>query len=94
MIDSSMCLIFNLTSKNNNNNTIDIAATIRPDGKTHLRILYSFILRFEAFWNKLPRLKRGHAWQDRADARAVEEAMGRWKEVVAEGWGPVFERGV
>jgi len=84
----------NLNNNNNNNNTIDIAATIRPDGKTHLRILYSFILRFEAFWNKLPRLKRGHAWQDRADARAVEEAMGRWKEVVAEGWGPVFERGV
>ncbi|KAJ9651869.1 Endocytosis and vacuole integrity protein [Neophaeococcomyces mojaviensis] len=65
------------------------ATTIQVDGKSHLRIMYSFIQRFSDFWHKLPRLKKGHAWQDRPDGQGVEAALKRWREVVAEGWGPL-----
>lgn len=56
------------------------------DGKEHLRMLYPFLLRVARFWRALPRLKGEGAWQADEAGRAIEGALGRWSEVVGEGW--------
>ncbi|KEF52812.1 uncharacterized protein A1O9_11229 [Exophiala aquamarina CBS 119918] len=57
------------------------------DGKEHLRILYSFLLRVSQFWRALPRLKGEGAWQADEAGRAIDDALSRWSEAVGEGWG-------
>ncbi|KAK5947021.1 Endocytosis and vacuole integrity protein [Knufia obscura] len=68
----------------------DVSGVIRNDGKSHLRIMWGFITRFEELWYQLPRLKKGHAWQDHEHGRAIEQCLKEWKETVSEKWGPRF----
>lgn len=66
------------------------SAVIQGDGKTHLRIMWALVMRFEKLWNQLPRLKKGHAWQDHEHGRGIEKCLKEWKEAVSENWGPGF----
>lgn len=60
------------------------------DGKSHLRIIWRLVIRFEELWYQLPRLKKGHAWQDHEHGRGTEKCLKEWKEAVSEDWGPSF----
>lgn len=60
--------------------------SIPLDGKEHLRILHSLILRVQKFWRGLPRLKGGGAWQDDEPGRGIEEALEEWNITLAERW--------
>ncbi|EXJ71300.1 uncharacterized protein A1O5_05106 [Cladophialophora psammophila CBS 110553] len=59
------------------------------DGKSHLRVLYSMMLRVQKFWQGLPRLKGlgARAWQDDEPGKAIEAALERWRRAVGEEWG-------
>ncbi|KAJ9602049.1 Endocytosis and vacuole integrity protein [Cladophialophora chaetospira] len=62
---------------------------MNDDGKGHLRILYSMMLRVQKFWLGLPRLTGpgARAWQDDEPGRGIHEALERWQRVIAEGTG-------
>ncbi|KAK5089456.1 Endocytosis and vacuole integrity protein [Exophiala xenobiotica] len=66
------------------------SAVIQGGGKSHLRIMWGLVMRFEELWNQLPRLKKGHAWQDHEHGRGIEKCLNEWKEAVSENWGPRF----
>ena len=68
---------------------VDQNAGVINDGKEHLRILYSMMLRVQKFWQGLPRLKGpgARAWQDDEPGKTIEQALENWQRVVAEGWG-------
>lgn len=57
------------------------------DGKEHLRLLYSFMLRVHKFWRMLPRLKGQGAWQTDEPGLGIERALEQWERSVATGWG-------
>jgi len=59
-------------------------------GKSHLRTTWGLVMRFEELWYQLPRLKKGHAWQDHEHGRGIEKCLKGWKEAVSENWGPTF----
>lgn len=59
--------------------------TLRQDGKTHLRVMTGLVTRFEKLWRGLPRLKKGLAWQDHEDGRAIEQCLVEWREVLNKG---------
>ncbi|KAI1616050.1 hypothetical protein EDD36DRAFT_121843 [Exophiala viscosa] len=58
----------------------------KGDGKQHLRILYSFILRVQKFWRELPRLKAEGAWQADEPGRGIEQALDQWSMDIAQTW--------
>ncbi|KIW13122.1 hypothetical protein PV08_08309 [Exophiala spinifera] len=58
------------------------------DGKEHMRLLYSFMLRVYRFWRALPRLKgQEGAWQTDEPGQGIERALDQWERSVATGWG-------
>ncbi|KAJ9632832.1 Endocytosis and vacuole integrity protein [Knufia peltigerae] len=57
------------------------------DGKEHLRLLYSFMLRVHKFWRTLPRLKGPGAWQTGDPGQGIERALEQWERSIGTGWG-------
>lgn len=56
------------------------------DGKEHLRLLYSFMLRVQRFWRELPRLKGDGAWQADEPGSGIEEALEQWSVTIGDPW--------
>lgn len=72
-----------------NDATYDVREIVRFDGRTHLRLLYRLMLKFEEVWYKMPRLDVG-AWQEDEHGKGIEACLKQWKMELSSKWGPAF----